>query len=213
MRGRHEEEDSMRQGLLATAAIVALVGCAQVPAGPGATLGTAPPDFRCPPAGTNIVTSDGRNITYGGAAAGDPFTCTGTTSAGGGQSWLANFYPVPTEDEATLRRNLAALWPLGPGKAISFTRQIGSPNGALAFVTTGWHVLGQRALPVAGTERQVLVIENSENMPRIGGYSGVWTLFYDLQARAFVGGDLQVLRGSNTAQNWRATGVTVPGGS
>jgi len=186
----------MRQGLLATMALAALAGCAQAPAGPGSTLGTAPPGFQCPPAGTSIVTSDGRNISYTGTAAGDPFTCTGGTTTSGSQSWLANFYPVPTEDESTLRRNLAALWPLEPGKSISFTRQIGAPNGAL---------------PVAGTERQVLVIENSENMPRIGGYSGVWTLYYDLQARAFVGGDLQVLRGFNEARNWRATSITVPG--
>jgi len=201
----------MRQGLLATVALVALAGCATRPIGPGSTLGTAPPGFQCPPAGTNIVTADGRNITYTGVAAGDPFTCVGNTIASGGQSWLANFYPVPTEDEGTLRRNLAALWPLEPGKSISFMRQIGAPNGALAFISTGWHVLGQRTLPVAGTERQVLVIENSENMPRIGGYSGVWTLYYDLQARAFVGGDLHVLRGFNEAQNWRATSITVPG--
>jgi hypothetical protein len=203
----------MRQGLLATVAIAALAGCAQGPAGPGGTIGTAPPGFACPPAGTNIVTSDGRNITYTGAAAGDPFTCTGTTVAGGGQSWLANFYPVPTEDESTLRRNLATLWPLEAGKTISFTRQIGAPNGALAFINTGWHVLGQQSMVIAGAPRQVLVIENSETMPRLGGYAGVWTLYYDTQARAMVGGDLRVLRGTNTAQNWRATSITVPGGN
>ncbi len=202
----------MRHGLLATVATLALAACAQGPAGPGATLGSAPPGFQCPPAGTNIVTSDGRNITYGGAAAGDPFTCTGTTMRGA-QSWLANLYSVPTTDEDTLRRNMAGLWPLEPGKSISFTRQIGSPDGALAFINTGWHVLGQQSMPIAGSERQVLVIENSENMPRIGGYSGVWTLYYDLQARAVVGGDLRVLRGINSAQNWRATSITVPGGS
>lgn len=203
----------MRQALLASIPLAALAGCAQGPAGPGAALGTAPQGFQCPPAGTTIVTSDGRTITYGGAASGDPFTCTGSTTAGGQQAWLANFYPVPTEDEATLRRNLATLWPLEPGRSVSFTRQIRASNGALAFVTTGWHVLGPRTLPVAGQQRQVLVIEHSENVPTMSGYSGIWTLYYDLQARAFVGGDLQVLRGFNSAQNWRATSITVPGGS
>ncbi|PWS35150.1 hypothetical protein DFH01_22845 [Falsiroseomonas bella] len=201
----------MRQGALAIAAVAMLAGCAQQgPAGPGATLGTAPPGFACPPAGTNVVRSDGGNITYSGAVPGDPFACAGSLN-GAPQNWLANYYPVPTTDEASLRRGMAALWPLEPGKSVNFSRQIGSPDGQLLFVNTTWHVLGPSTLDVGDRSIPVLVLEQHENVPRMGGYAGVWTLYYDPASRNFVGGDHRVLRGFSNARNWRVTSLTVPG--
>jgi hypothetical protein len=205
-----EREGFTRQCALAIAALAVLAGCAQQgTSGPGATLGTAPTGFQCPPAGTTLTRSDGANIRYTGAALGDPFTCAGTLN-GAPQAWLANYHPVPTTDEASLRRGMAGLWPLEPGKSVNFSRQISSPDGRLTFVNTTWHVLGPSTLDVGGRSIPVLVLEQHENVPQMRGYSGVWTRYYDPASRSFVGGDLTVLRGFNRAPNWRVTSLTVP---
>jgi hypothetical protein len=197
---------------VATLGVLALAGCAPGGAG-GPTLasGTAPPGFQCPAPGTSISTTDGRTMTWTGTSGSDPFACTLNTLQGGAESRLANIYTLPVYGEAALRNGLAGLWPLAPGKSVSFLHEVGSTDGALAWINTTWHVLGEQTLVVAGQPRQVLVMENIESMPRVGGYAGQWTLYYDIRARAFVGGDISVLRGTNSARNWRATSITVPG--
>lgn len=195
---------------LATLAALALAGCAGGAAGPNLPANAAPSGFQCPAPGTRIATTDGRDMTWTGTSAGDPFACTLTT-LNGAQTLLANIYPLPLVGEAALRNGLAGLWPLAPGKSVSFIHEVGGDGGAIAWVNTTWQVLGEQTLVVAGEPRQVLVIENTESMPRLGGYAGTWTLFYDLRARVFVGGDIHVIRGFNEARNWRATRIAVPG--
>ena len=124
---------------------------------------------------------------------------------------LANHYELPIPDEANVRRGMAELWPLAPGKTTSFVRDQRTVNGALVRFETNWRVVGERSMDIGGSPRRVMVLEMREEVPTMSGYAGTWTYFYDTAARAIVGGDINMLRGINRAQNWRATAITVPG--
>ncbi|WP_237216327.1 hypothetical protein [Falsiroseomonas oryziterrae] len=190
-----------------TAALLA--GCA-APDGGGTQAGAAPPGFACPPTGTVIAFADGRRLTYGGAATGDPFVCEARRADGGTARMLANHFEVPLQDEANIRRGMAALFPLRSGSSTSFVRDRRTADGALVRFSESWRVLREGSAEIGGVTRSVLLIEHAEEIPQIGGYSGVWTYLYDTEARAIVGGDLRVIRGVNRAPNWRAASVSVP---
>ncbi|MGG5819843.1 hypothetical protein [Falsiroseomonas sp. HW251] len=195
---------------MATLGVAMLAGCAPQQTGPALPMGAAPPGFQCPAAGTQIVGSDGTVTQFTGVSPSDPFACTMNTNSGP-QTRLANIYPLPVPEEAALRNGMARLWPLEPGKSTNFIREISGQAGALGWINETWHVLGQQTLVVANQPRQVMVMENIQSMPYIQGYAGQWTLYYDIQARAFVGGDLRVIRGINNTPSWRATSITTPG--
>jgi hypothetical protein len=196
--------------LMATLGLLAVSACAPQNAGPSLPMGAAPQGFQCPAPGTQIVSSDGSVTQWTGVSPTDPFACTVNTNRGP-QTRLANIYTLPMPEESALRNGIARLWPLQPGKTTNFIREVSGDAGALAWINETWHVLGQQALVVANQPRQVLVIENIQSMPYVQGYAGQWTLYYDTQARVFVGGDLRVIRGVNNTPSWRATSITVPG--
>jgi hypothetical protein len=208
----------MRRGVIFMAmAGLALAACTNEPGAPAATGATAaapaaPAGFQCPPPGTAITYADGRQVTFTGADPADPFVCLATDGGTGvTHRRLGNWFVVPMHDEANVRRGFAQLWPLNPGSSTSFARDLVTPDGRFIGISESWRVIGPRTMTIAGSPRQVLVIENT-TATQLRGYSGTWTYFVDTAARTAVGGDLTVQQGINRAQNWRATAISVPGG-
>jgi hypothetical protein len=193
---------------VAAMALPVLAGCAQ-PTGPGATPGTAPPGFQCPPAGT-VIAHPSRTYQYTGPAANDPFTCVAVNQATGESTrFLANLEPSPWVDQVHVRAGMARLFPLEVGSNTYFLYEISTPDGRLINFNSSWRVMGQQTMDIAGQPRNVLVMEHTNTTAR-PGYGVRWIYYYDTQARALVGGDPTILQGNSDVSPWRAVGITVP---
>ncbi|WP_137180923.1 hypothetical protein [Roseomonas sp. AR75] len=193
---------------IAALPLAALAGCAQ-PTGPGATPGTAPPGFQCPPPGT-VVQTPARTFQYTGASPSDPFTCIAVNPATGESTgYLANLEPSPWVDQRTVRAGMARLFPLEVGSNTYFLYEMSTADGRLINFNSSWRVMGQQTMDIAGQPRNVLVMEHTNTTAR-PGYGVRWIYYYDTQARALVGGDPTILQGYSDVTPWRAVGITVP---
>ena len=206
--------------LPALAALVAatlLAGCdappmvQHGPSGPGAEVGTAPPGFQCPVAGTTIDFGDGRRHSYRGTDPSDPFICIAVTERGVTQHRLGNWFILPTPDVASIRHGFAPLFPLEPGRSADFIFEAFGPAGNRVMFRNNWRVVGQRTARISGVDRQVLVLECEVSTAMGGHYAVRWTYAWDIEARSIVAGNIRVLRGADYSRNWAAAAIEVPG--
>jgi hypothetical protein len=110
-----------------------------------------------------------------------------------------------TTDDAAYRRDLSQLWPLTPGKEVSVRFAPASQPANVAQRT--FRVVGPRRMPIAGADRDVIVIEQNHES---ANFSFTWTLFYDPATRVFLGGDVRSVRGSSPGTSWRVERVELP---
>lgn len=173
---------------------------------------TVPAGFECPPSGT-VVQFGANRRRYTGSDPADPLVCNFTATNAGRETsgqMLANLVFLPTQDDAVIRAGLAQLWPLTPGKRVSYTHNARNNDGSNFQLRQDLRVVGTRRMSIAGAERDVIVIENDRQNPNWTGYFVTWTFYYDPESRSMLGGDINVVRGSDRSTNWRASGVTLP---
>ena len=176
------------------------------------SVAAAPQGFQCPPAGTRITFGTGVRV-HRGSDPSDPFVCLATGANGRDERFLGNLVLLPTSDDVAHRRALAQLLPPTPGKTVDFT--YASVNAQGATFTSRWtyRVAGSRTMTIAGTDREVILIERDMQNPNWTGYFATWTFYYDPASRSILGGDIRVLRGEDRSTNWRASGVELPRGT
>jgi hypothetical protein len=200
---------------LAVCASAALVACQSDPnaARPTTTaVAGAPAGFQCPSAGTRILFGSGARVHRGPDPA-DPFVCLATGSNGQSERFLGNFLLLPTSDDAAHRQALAQLLPPVPGKTVDFTYASRTNDGTPFRSRWTYRVVGPRNMNIAGSDREVIVIERDQQNANWSGYLAMWTFYYDPASRTVLGGDIRVTRGQDGSRPWRASGVELPRGT
>jgi hypothetical protein len=206
--------------LAALAGACALMGCqtdgggaapvARTPAAWSVPGGASLP-FRCPAAGTAIEFTNGA-LTYSGVDPADPVVCLATNAAGQEQRRLYDFWILPIEDEAGLRRGFAALWPLTPGRRADFTFIGRSQSNNTHRYAESWRVLGTETLRVGESSRNTVVLERRQEGMLGNNFLGIDTFWFDIEIGAFLKRDVGVTRDRSGGRPFEALAITTPAG-
>jgi hypothetical protein len=212
----------MRIRLLASvAAALALAGCQTDGAGSSPVVATpaawsvpaaASLAFRCPSAGTRVDIGNGF-LAFSGADPADPLVCLATNSTGQQQRRLYNFWILPLEDEASIRRGFGSLWPLAPGRTASYTF-IGRSGDQNTFrYAENWRVLRTETLNIGGQPRSTVVMQRTQEGMLGNSFLGTDTYWYDTGIGAFIKREISVTRGRSGGAPFEARSITAPAGS
>jgi hypothetical protein len=117
---------------------------------------------------------------------------------------------MPTADDVAYRTAYSQLFPLAVGKKVNFTFAQRGTDGNSWRMRREDRVVAQRRMDIAGAERDVFVIESDLENALNTFYFVTWTYYIDSATGIVLGGDIRVIRGSDRAQNWRATDLSVP---
>lgn len=206
--------------LAALAGAFALMGC-QTDGGGAAPVATSPAAwsvpggaslaFRCPAAGTAIEFTNGA-LTYRGADPTDPVVCLATNAAGQEQRRLYDFWILPIEDEASLRRGVAALWPLRPGSGASYTFIGRTERQTSSRYAESWRVLRTETLEIGGSPRNTVVLQRRQEGMLGNNFLGTDTFWWDIETGAFLRRDVGVTRDRSSARPFEAVSITTPTG-
>jgi len=157
--------------------------------------------FRCPSPGTTVTYSDSSTVRYEGADLTDPSVCLLTSSDGKQIRRLFNFYNLPANDAASIRRGFSALWPLEIGKTASFTYT--APHAItrtnLLYRDT-WRVERAESVMLAGEQKHVLVLTRMHERMYDDRFASTETYRYDPQTGVFLSRTVQVQRGLSLAR-------------
>ncbi len=188
-------------------------GAAPVAATPAAwsVPGGASLAFRCPAAGTAIEFTNGA-LTYRGADPTDPVVCLATNAAGQEQRRLYDFWILPIEDEASLRRGFAALWPLTPGGGASYSFIGHTQRHTSSRYMESWRVLRTETLEIGGSPRNTVVLQRRQEGMLGNNFLGTDTFWFDIEAGAFVKRDVGVTRDRSSGRPYEALSIAIPAG-
>ena len=191
-------------------------GAAPVVATPAAwsVPGGASLPFRCPAAGTAIEFTNGA-LTYRGADPADPadpVVCLATNAAGQEQRRLYDFWILPIEDEGSLRRGFAPLWPLAPGRSASYTFIGRTERQTTSRYTETWRVLRTETLEIGGSPRNTVVLQRRQEGMLGNNFLGTDTFWFDIEAGAFVKRDVGVTRDRSSGRPYEALSIAMPAG-
>lgn len=211
----------MRIRVLAVfAGACALMGC-QTDGGGGAPVATAAAawsvpagaslSFRCPAAGTVIEFTNGA-LTYRGADPSDPVVCLATNAAGQEQRRLYEFWQLPIEDEASLRRGFAALWPLTPGGGASYSFIGHTQRQTSSRYADSWRVLRTETLEIGGSPRNTAVLQRRQEGMLGNNFLRTDTFWFDIEIGAFLKRDVGVTRDRSGGRPFEALSITTPAG-
>jgi len=170
----------------------------------------ANPGFACPRPGTQLVFDGGYQLTYRAPDPADPAVCPVTTAAGP-QQWIYNFYIAPVADEAQIRRQFGALWPLRVGsQATVLVNSIRPVDGAPVAIRDTWRVERAARLAIEGRPRNTLVVTRAQEGVTGSRFSGRQTYWYDIETRTWLKRTIEVFRESSAEAAFEAVRVTVP---
>ncbi len=167
--------------------------------------------FRCPAAGTAIAFTNGA-LTYRGADPTDPVVCLATNAAGQDQRRLYDFWILPVEDEGSLRRGFAALWPLAPGRSASFAFMGRSERNNTHRYAETWRVLRTETLEIGGSPRNTVVLQRRQEGMLGNNFLGTDTFWIDVGTGAFVKRDVGVTRDRSSGRPFEALSIAAPAG-
>lgn len=170
----------------------------------------ANPGFACPRPGTQVVFDSGYQLTYGARDPADPAACAVVTAAGP-QQWIYNFYIAPVADEAQIRRQFGALWPLRVGsQATVLVNSIRPLDGAAVTIRDTWRVERTATLIVDGRPRTTLVVTRAQEGVTGSRFSGRQTYWYDTETRTWLKRTIEVFRESSPEAAFEAVRVVAP---
>jgi hypothetical protein len=211
----------MRIRMLAVVAgACALMGCQTDGDGP-APVATTPAvwsvpggaslSFRCPAAGTVIEFTNGA-LTYRGTDASDPVVCLATNAAGQDQRRLYDVWQLPIDDEASLRRGFAALWPLSPGGGASYSFIGHTQRNTNSRYLESWRVLRTETLEIGDSPRNTVVLQRRQEGMLGNNFLGTDTFWWDIETGAFLKRDVGVTRDRSSGRPFEALSITMPAG-
>lgn len=194
----------MRQTILIALALGALNGCADRGAASG-----SPPDFACPTAGTRVTFGESV-IEWLGTAADDPFVCTSRAGRSPPSRRLANFWTMPTPDDAAIRAGLWRLWPMTPGRTTRYRFHAYRRGGEYDLIEHTWRVIGTRDAMVAGQNRRVFELQQDVYSAYSRNYFFSWTYLFDVESQVFMQREVREGRAFVFEREFRATSIQVP---
>lgn len=167
--------------------------------------------FRCPAPGTAIAFTNG-SLTYSGADPADPVVCLATNAAGQAQRRLYDFWILPIEDEGSIRRGFAALWPLSPERGASYTFTGRSERNNTHRYAVTWRVLRTETLEIGGSPRNTVVLQRRQEGMLGNHFLGTDTFWFDVDIGAFVKRDVGVTRDRSGGRPFEALSIAAPAG-
>jgi len=173
-----------------------------------ARIATAPLGFECPSPHTVRVVGRERRV-YQGADERDPFVCLVRLGRNDIRV-LGNFWRLPTPDDAAIRRGLAELWPLTPGKNVSYTFR-DHQAGEVTQVRHTWRIIGEQQAHIAGVERRVFALEQDVEFVFSNELLQRCKSLYDMASRLFILRECRVVRGQLRGEiDWIASQISMP---
>jgi hypothetical protein len=160
----------------------------------------------CPPAGSVLRTTDGRQFSFLGRDPTDPETCRWSTA--GVATVSRQLYGVTPADGVLARESrigLRRLFPAATGKSTTYSVQTST-----GFWNITWCILAEQQITVPAGTFDVWVIENIEEGQLGNIYRGERIFYIEKSTGMAVKVTSRVVRGQANLANWEALSVQRP---